>query len=277
MSKYLRPLLESGAGTVRWIEPNGYATRAYAGGNAGWAAEAQTCAATLAQANSVLKSQVLGVDLAPALFAGAAAPAGEPLDYVEQTLDAQAGRERALQVVKAVEHSLADRVDLMLQLPSPAALLRRGGAAGGLSLDDLDDSAAALANFVRSFSECRVVGLMLNTDADEDGGADEMDVLGPILGAARHYRWLAALRIDGGLAVETAAGSGVDLLLLPKAAPSDFASGWALGDCRLGGGLSGSFWQGENFPAVTEGALHYGDAPAEVAPEQILARLRDLG
>ncbi|MDN5937946.1 MAG: hypothetical protein L0H83_04730, partial [Salinisphaera sp.] len=204
MSKYLQPLLESGSGPVCWIEPNGYATRAYAGGNPDWATQAQPVASTLAQANGALNSQVLSIDLAPLLF-GQDAEGDDPLDRVEQLLGSDRAGQRALPIVQAVEHTLADRVDLMLRLPSPAALLHHCGAEGALSFDDLDDAAAALAAVIREFSASRVAGLVLATDVDDDGGGDEMQVLAPGLGVARHYRWLTALRVDGRLSAQAAA------------------------------------------------------------------------
>lgn len=275
MSNNLRRLVESGAGPVRWIEPNGYATRAYAGGNPGWFATAQSAAATLAQANSALRSQVLSIDVAQALFAQTDEPGSDALDHLEDVLGNDGNRQRAVAVARAVEQTLGGRVELMLQLPSPAAQLRRAGAQT-FGFDELDDVAAALTGVIRAFSEVKVAGLLLATDVDEAEGEDEMEVLGPIMSMAAHYRWLTALRIDGDLPPSRAAAAGFNVILLPNYLPADFAGDWTVGNARLGGGLAPAFWSGEGEVGDDPDALYYGDAPGAIAPESILARVAQL-
>ncbi len=281
MANRLADLLQNKqAAPLRWIEPNGYATQAFAGGKQDWQAQAQSCSSVLAQANSALKSQVLSLDIEPALFLDApAADAKNALSIAETVLGSDGPANRALQVAKAVEQTLSNQIDLVLRLPSPAALLHRCGVAADaqIDFDDLDDAAVALAGLVRKFSECKISGLMLATDISAAGAEDEFDTLGAIVSTAKHYRWVTALRIDGAVDAATAAKSGVDFALFPNAGPGAFAQGWSQDSVRLGGGLSHAFWRGEDFAEIPDNALLYGDAPGDIAPEQVLERAARLG
>lgn len=262
-----------------WIEPAGYAAKAFAGGNGDWQAEAQSASSVLSQANSALKSQVLSLDITPALFLGAApGDADNALSCAEAILGSETAIQRALQTAQSVEHTLAGQVDLVLRLPSPAALLHRCGATvdTDLDFDDLDDTAVALAGLLRNFSDCKFAGLMLATDVSADQCDDEFETLGAIVATAKHYRWATFLRIDSNIDAATAAQADVDCVLLPNAAPKAFSDGWTVGDTRVGGGLSKAFWSGDNFDDVPKTALLYGDAPGDITPEKVLERCAQL-
>lgn len=262
-----------------WIEPGGYATKAFAAGNAAWQAAPQLASSVLNQANAALKSQVLSLDITPALFLNAAFGEGDSaLSRAEAVLSLDSAVERALQVAQAVAHSLANQVDLVLRLPSPATLLHRCGAPtdGVLEFDDLDDAAVALAGLVRQFADCKFSGLMLVTDVSADQCEDEFETFGAITATAKHYRWATFLRVDSNLDAATAAQAGVDCVLLPNAAPNAFANGWTIDDVRVGGGLSQAFWSGEDFSDASQSALLYGDAPVDITPEEVLQRCAQL-
>ncbi|MAA73837.1 MAG: hypothetical protein CMN28_03930 [Salinisphaeraceae bacterium] len=275
----LSDFLEGKRGPLVWIEPAGYAAKAFAGGDADWMADTSSVVANLSQANAALKSAVLTVDLSALLLGDALTPdADDPLSAAEDLLESDAVIRSAQDIAKAAEHTLGGRVDLVLGLPSPATLLRRCGAAGDepLGFDDMDDAGAALANFLRQFSEQKFSGIMLRSEASEAEAEDELDTLGAIVSTARHYRWHSMLRVDGGMAPSTAAEASVDLLLLPQLPPGAFANGFSDGGTRLGGGLSAAFWQGEDFSELGSDALLYGDAPGDIEPEAVLARAATL-
>ncbi|MES1943659.1 hypothetical protein PC39_06079 [Salinisphaera sp. PC39] len=263
---------------MRWIEPDGYATRAFAGGDPAWMAEPQTAVSTLAQANSALGSRVLSVDMLPAFLAAAAVEAGDPLDVADAVLSDEAGLANAQAVAKAAEHTLAGQVELVLRLPSPYALLRRFAENGVFSpsFDDLDDAAMLLANAVRGFADFNFAGLLLATDVDEDHAEDEFAALDSVLGTVRHYRWLSLLRLDGDLDPSSSAAADVDVILLPHRRPAVFHEDCGLEGRRVGGGLSAEFWEGADFGTVSPDTLYYGDAPADIEPEAVLARVRTL-
>lgn len=263
-----------------WIEPAGYATQAFAGGKPDWQAQAQSCSSVLAQANSALKSQVISVDVAPALFLDAAQAQDDDsaLSVADNLLQSEAAIARAVQVSQAVAHTLAGQVDLVLRLPSPAALLHRCGAPvqAELDFDDLDDAAMVLAGLTRRFAECKFSGLMLASDINASQAEEEFDTLGAIFATAKHYRWATVLRVDAAMQAETAAQSKADIVLLPNVEPSSLGDDWTAGDSRVGGGLSQAFWQGQDFQSLPSQALPYGDAPADLAPEKVLARAAAL-
>lgn len=272
LAEYLR---NENTSPLIWIEPADYATQAIAGGNNQWQAQAQTASSVLAQANSALQSHVLSLDVAPALFLDTEPP--EPdnaLAAVQDILSSQSAIQRAVEAAQAVEHTLAGQADLVLRLPSPAALLHRCGvpADGELDFDDLDDAAVALAGLVRQFSECKFAGLMLASDVGAEYAGDEFETFGAIVSTAKHYRWVSLLRVDGDIDRNTAAESQVDIILLPHVAPKEFTENWSVGDIRVGGGLSGAFWSGDDFSQLPAEALVYGDAPADISPEAVLER-----
>lgn len=263
---------------LRWIEPDGYATRAFAGGDPAWMAEPQTAVSTLAQANSALGSRVLSLDVMPAILAAVSAEAGDPLDVADAVLADEAGLANAQAVAKAAEHTLGGQVDLVLRLPSPHALLRRFAENGAFSpsFDDLDDAAMLLANAARGFADFGFAGLLLVTDVDRGRAEDEFAALDSVLGTVRHYRWLSLLRLDGDLDPAAAGAADVDVILLPHRRPAVFHDDCGLEGRRVGGGLSVEFWNGEDFGPVPPDTLYYGDAPADIEPEAVLARVRTL-
>lgn len=281
MTNHLADFLQNkNTAPLLWIEPAGYATQAIAGGKPDWQAQAQSCSSVLAQANSVLASQVISVDVLPALLHGAASPQdpADALSIAENLLQDEGAIARALQVAQAVEHTLAGQVDLVLRLPSPAALLHRCGASAQaeLEFDDMDDAAIALAGLARHFAERKFSALMLASDISADQAEAEFDTLGAIFATAGHYRWATALRVEAAMPAQIAAQSGADIVLLPNADPNSIGDAWTAGDSRVGGGLSQAYWQGQDFASLPAQALPYGDAPAEVAPETVLARAQAL-
>lgn len=279
MTSMLKEWLQNAGGALRWIEPDGYATRAYAGGDGNWMVEPQSAASTLAQANGALGSQVLSVDVMPALLGGAAPESSDsPVAAAEAALDDAEAAERGRGVARAVEHTLGGQVDLVLRLPSPHAMLSQfsGGAAFDPSFDDLDDAAMLLANVVREFADYGFAGLMLASDVGADLAADEFEATDSVLGTVRHYRWSTFLRVDNGLEPAAAVDADFDAVLLPHRRPSALADAPGADGCRLGGGLSAEFWAGEDFSSAPAGLLYYGDAPGDVEPEKLLERVRTL-
>lgn len=280
MSSILEDLLQGKrSDPVRWIEPNGYATKAYAAGKQDWQAQPQSCASIMAQANSALKSHILSVDITPALFVDAPEPqADNALAIAETVLSSESAVERALQVAHAVEQTLGNQVELVLRLPSPAALLHRCGAEanGAIEFDDLDDAAITLAGLVRRFSECKFSALVLASDVGSEQAEDEFETLGAIISTAKHYRWLTGLRLEASVDVATLAQANVNFALLPNEGPDRYATLCEQGDLRLGGGVSKAFWQGEDFSNLPKDALFYGDAPGDIAPEKVLERLASI-
>lgn len=279
MGDVLQGWLAASEADLRWIEPGGYATRSYAGGDAGWMAEPQKAASVLGQANAALQSQILSVDILPALAdSGLIADADDPLAAAENTLESEPATDNVRAVVQAVTRTLAAQVGVVLRLPSPLTLLQTCGATSENppSADDLDDAADLLTGMIRQLSDFDLAGLMLATAADGEQAGDDCDSAASILAAARHYRWPAVLRLDGNATPASVADADIDAVLLSRSAPADLAAGLSEHGGHVGGGLGPAFWNGEDFPAMPAGTLYYGDAPGDVEPEQILERLRTL-
>lgn len=251
--------------TLRWIEFEAYARRVFANDPADWYRDPVRFAATLIQAQGVVGSHCLSIDITapfmaardggdlPALFASAA-----PFDFVSEALNALA-------------HRFESRLDLVLKITAPWDLLGGGDDAW---FDAMDDIGTALAACMRRFSERPIAALLLETARTSELSADEIDAYEPLISAARHYGWLTAMSLaaDREGAVSSVA-LDLDVLLWPQ----QDAAKIELADARpyAGGGLNDAVWSGAT--AVTQtAALLYGAIPADATPETVVSITRAL-
>lgn len=279
VTKELERWLVSRDASIRWVEPATYATRVVASGDRLWPCRPQSAATVLARANAALKSRIASLPILPAITGDPPeVDHDDPLGKAEEVLESAAGVDNARAVVRTVTGMLAGRFDVMLSLPSPLALLRRFGLAADVvpSLDDLDDAAVALSGVVRALGEFDLAGVVLATPADSVQAAIECESLESIVGSVHHQRRVVALRLEGSATEADFSGADIDVMLRPNLPPSAFATVAAEAATRIGGGLDAAFWMGEDFPDDAHDLLYYGDAPANMAPEQILARLDSL-
>jgi hypothetical protein len=145
--------------------------------------------------------------------------------------------------------------------------------AGGF--DDLDDVATALLAVIRTVADRGVHGLQITCDTPGGPDADELDSWASLLAAARHYRWITAIRLNGvHEPTQLVAGLPGDLLLLPHLEADMVAD-----DRRHGAGLPGHMWTESDASAVDAAAkrqFRFGEIPPDAPPETVLARIATL-
>jgi hypothetical protein len=272
----LRSWLDGQRGRVLWIEFDDYARRVFAGNPADWLKQATRCANTIAQARSVIRSEVLSLDvLAPVRAALEASSDEDAVERIRSALADPAGRAFTTEVLDALAHRFAQDLDLVLKLTSPRDLLAACGVEDP-GFDELDDVTMALSELVRTFSEKPIAGLLLSRAAAEAVSADEADAYATLVGSAQHYRWITALALTAGSPATGAVdGLDVDVLLYPELPAAQLAAVAADG-VRCGGGLVRSYWLAPDAPATPDTGVLYGSVPESAEPELVLARVKAL-
>lgn len=265
----LRAWLAGDPHALVWVEFEDYARRVFARTGNDWYADATRYAGALSQAQGVLASDCLSVDLLAPYVAGIAADKSELL----RALDDPRRAAFVDQALDALLHRFAGKLDVFLLLRTPSDLL---GGGADLGFDDLDDVAVALAGLIRRFADRPVTGLLLETHGAGVLSTDEVDACEPLIGAARHYQWLTALsfaEITEGAVAPT--DLDLDLLLLPA---TPLAGLPRMNEAlRCAGGLDDAFWNAQSaVPRLAAGALVYGRIPAMAEPETVLSVLRAL-
>ena len=248
---------------LRWIEFEAYARRVFAADPKDWYRDPVRYAATLIQAQGVVGTHCLSVDVtAPfmAAYSGAARELpglfanGAALDFVSDALNALA-------------HRFETRLDLVLKLTAPWDLLGGGDDA---SFEAMDDVGTALAACMRRFSDRPIATLLLETARTEQLSADETDAYQPLISAARHYGWCTALALPADSeGVVAAVALDLDVLLWPQRTLPSLASSSA--KPALGGGLNDALWAGVTSPPETASALLYGAIPTAATPETVVS------
>ncbi|MCC6707849.1 MAG: hypothetical protein IT492_09825 [Gammaproteobacteria bacterium] len=247
--------------TLRWIEFEAYARRVFANNPADWYRDPVRYAATLIQAQGVVGSHCVSIDITapfmaahdggelPALFAASA-----PFDFVSEALN-------------ALTHRFEGRLDLVLKMTAPWDLLGGGDDA---SFDAMDDLGTALAACMRRFSDRPVAGLLLETARIETLSADEIDAYEPLVSAARHYGWVTAMALPADRHGAVASvGLDLDVLLWPQLALDAIPA--AGGKPAHGGGLNDDVWSAAAVVPTGAQALLYGVIPATATPETIIS------
>lgn len=251
--------------TLCWIEFEAYARRVFANDPADWYRDPVRYAATLIQAQGVVGSHCVSVDITapymaahdgdelPALFASSA-----PFDFVSEALNALA-------------HRFEGRLELVLKMSAPWDLLGGGDA----SFDAMDDLGTALAACMRRFSDRPIAGLLLETARTEALSADEVDAYEPLVSAARHYGWATGMAMPGVRdRAMPSVGLDLDVLLWPQLAVDQLPA--AGGKPAHGGGLNDDVWSATAAVPKASAGLLYGTIPAAATPETILSITRAL-
>ncbi|RLA40751.1 MAG: hypothetical protein DRQ64_03950 [Gammaproteobacteria bacterium] len=272
MAGLIKNHLEGGT-MLRWLAFEDYARTVFANNHPAWHSEPMRYAAGLADANKVLGSQVVSFDFG-AVFATHAnlAADSEGVDRITALLDDAALKAFCADAIGAMAHQLSAKVDVVLQLPSPSALLiTLGEDADNIDFDMLDDAATALAELLRGFAELPISGLVLAFTENGVDLGDEGEACEVLQGLAGHYDWLFALRLES---AELAAGLedlDADIRLLPALNVAELGEQ----DGPTGGGLNSDFWNGGALSSA-DSVLLYGDVPADLDPKVIVERVASL-
>ena len=185
-----------------WLDYRDYAARLLAGGNAPWG-DPTALVAWFRAAQGLLHSDVVMLPAA-AVAAAHAAPAdadGDPLRRLRQQLS-DATLRQAVNTTLAGLRAAFPALPLVLHLPTPGAwlaLLLRDGADASLAQDEdsIDAAAVLIADFLRSFANAGLDGLLLDElDGTPPQDADALYL--PLLNVASHYGWRAGWRCGEG-------------------------------------------------------------------------------
>ena len=273
MAAWVKNWLAGEAQQLRWLAFEDYARQVFANNHPAWHREPKRYAAGLADANKVLGSQVVSFDFG-AVFATHAnlAADSEGVERLTTLLDDAALKAFCADAIGAMAHQLSARLDVVLQLPSPSALLiLLGEDKANIDFDMLDDAATALAELLRGFAELPIVGLVL---AFVDNGidlGDEGEACEVLQGIAGHYDWFFALRLESTALAEGLEELEADIRLLPSLDAAELAEQAG----PTGGGLNSDFWKGSALPTLQRACL-YGDVPADIDPKIIVERVATL-
>jgi hypothetical protein len=266
-----------------WLDHFAYTGRLLAGGKIPWL-DAAALAAYYLQAQSLLRSGVAmlpfegffdaWLSAQPQLLAEMASR--RRVGFALKTLLA-ADRPRALlaETVHAVRHGLTT-TPLVIAIPSPRRWLawahaRANGVRDVTKVDtrgdDVESAAMYVADFLRTFGESRVDGLLLE-EAPGRGpaSAEEVGWYQPVINVARHYRWdvgVEALSINWS---EPRTREGIDFWITDAKAEGGVI-GVVLGD---------AFWAGEPAPPLSGPGFYFARIPEDAVPERVLARLDTL-
>lgn len=265
------------AGAALWLDDSDYAERLLANGHTPWR-EVAEYVAFRRKAQGLLRPDFVAVPLvrfaadrvaADSALQAAMGSKKRAIVPARTLLADETLRAHLVEVLKGLRAAFG-AAPLALVLPSPRAWV---GAAYRLAFgadaevevggDEADACAVYVAEFLRSFGESGVDGLLLEEDAGaEPASAEEIGWYQPVLNLAAHYRWDLGLRLPTASAYSGAL-EGLQFHIAPAALPGA-VHGLALGD---------AFWNGE---AAAAAALRYARVPVDAVPERVLERLATL-
>ena len=279
MSKILERLAASGTPAL-WLDDLDYSDKLLAGGKTPWHDGAEYVAYRR-KAQGLLKPDFMVVPIGAFARAWVAAHpelkeamTGKKRAVVPaRTLLADEGlRLHLVETLKGVRAAFAG-VPLVLSIPSPRAWVIEAYAlafgddaeveVGG---DEADSCAVYVAEFLRSFGESNVDGVLLEErEGAEPVSAEELGWYQPVMNIAGHYRWDLGVRLPSGSGFSGDA-TGAQFVISPKPV-TGAVNGLALGD---------AFWTGDAAPAAAAGSFRFATIPKDAVPEKVLDRLNSL-
>ena len=122
------------------------------------------------------------------------------LGYPLRTMLADQGaRQQLKDIIDALCESYLDR-PVVLAIPSPKQWIASAYCAAkeintvDISWDDAESASMYVADFLRSFSECSISGLLIRDNTDQGPASDvEVARYQPVLNVAKNYRWQSIL------------------------------------------------------------------------------------
>jgi hypothetical protein len=257
---------------LTWLDCDRYVWSVFAGAPERWHDDPGTMIGATAQAQKLLQSDVLAVDLLGSFSRHLVI--GSSAAEICAALEEEQPRRDLITAADAMLHQFAGHVDVVLDCPSPRKLLGEGQDVG---FDALDDVATALLQVVRAVADRPLQGLRISCDTKGGPDEDELDSWSSLVAAARHYHWVTVIRLDGVTdADQLDATWPGDLLLL-----GNLEADMVPDDRRLGAGLPPAAWTETNQAVlITEAAgkrgFRFGEIPHDAAPETVLDRIKAL-
>ncbi len=263
-----------------WLDDTAYVDRLLAGGKMPWLAAAELVALRR-KAIGLLKPDVNVVPVGAITHAWAGSNAAlkdsmaskkRAVVPARTLLADEPLRKHLIDVVQGLRAAFGS-MPMVLQLPSPRALVSQAyrlafGDAAEVEVgeDEADSCAVYMAEFLRSFGELGVDGLLLvEAPGAEPADASELEWYQPVINVAGHYRWDLGVELPGDATLD-AAPSGFQFVI---------ASSPIAGVVR-GQRIDEAFWSGEVAPQTTERGFLFTHIPAEAVPETVLERLGAL-
>jgi len=157
---------------------------------------------------------------------------------------------------------------LVVSIPSPrrwaASIHKRANRIEtvAISEDDVESASMYVADWLRSFAESSIDGLLLEEErGDGQASAQALAAYQPVINAAKYYRWALGV-LSQGTGHAPGPLEGIDFRITDA-------------DCEAG--ITGrvipdSFWAGENPPVFRKG-FYYLKVPEDALPERVLERL----
>ncbi|MGQ0501219.1 MAG: hypothetical protein ACT4P0_01200 [Panacagrimonas sp.] len=273
-------LIAASRGRALWLDDTAYSERLLADGQTPWL-EATAYVAFRHKAASLLRPDFAVVPVGA--FASAWAAANPGLRVVMAARKRAVAPARVLLGDEGLRGLLVEVVrglraahphaPLVLALPSPRAWVVDAwrlafGDADSVEAgaDEADACAVYVAEFLRTFGEHGLDGLLLEESADaEPASAQEIAWYQPVINVAAHYRWALGLRLPSAQGFSGAV-SGVQFVVAPR----------VMVGASTGLALDGGFWTGDAPPAAPADGFRFATVPADGVPEKVLQRLAVL-
>jgi len=260
-----------------WLDDEAYVARLLGGGRTPWLNAAELIALRR-KANGLLRTQVTQLSLSAVIDACVAADVGllesmrtkkRAIAPLRTLLGDSSVRGKLLEIARALR-STFPAVPFLLTLPSPRNWVTQAyrcafGAAANVDVgaEETDSSAVYVAEFLRTFGELDISGLLLQERIGAEPNSDaEVAWYKPVINVCAHYRW------DLGLQLPEAGGfvgplGGVGFVIAPR--PIDAAVAGVM--------TPANFWADGPPPPVPANGFRFAEIPADGIPEQVLERL----
>jgi len=272
--------IATAAPALIWLDDTAYVARLLGGGRTPWL-DAAELVALRRKASGLLRPQVTVLSVGGVFDACVAADAGlletmrakkRAIAPLRTVLADPTVRAKLLEVCRALR-STFPAVPFLLSLPSPRrwvaeAYRQAFGATASVAvgIEETDSGSVYVAEFLRTFGEVDIGGLLLLEQADaEPKSAAEIAWYKPVINVCAHYRWDLGLQLPDATAF-VGPLEGVGFVIAPR--PLDGAV--------VGIATPGDFWSGGPLPPVPKGGFRFAEIPADGIPEQVLERLAIL-
>lgn len=270
--------LAAGDKPLLWLDDTAYSNKLLAGGKTPWHDGAEYTAFRR-KAQGLLKPDFVVVPVGSIVAAWVAShtPLKEAMAAKKRAvapartlLADEPLRAHLVEMLKGLRAALGS-APLVLSIPSPRAWVAEAytQAFGGdveVGGDEADSCAVYVAEFLRSFGESGVDGLLLEErEGAEPVSAEELGWYQPVINVAGHYRWDLGVRLPTGEGFSGDA-AGLQFVISPK----------PIGGVANGLALSAGFWSGDAAPAAPKGGFRFAVVPPDAVPEKVLERLATL-